>query len=242
MSCLPSRSGAGLLARPSSLFRYVAPYWRRLGLVLLLSLLGTALSLVIPYLSKDLVDRALLGRDYHALVRILALFGAVSLASFVLNTISGLRYTRVSAEILFDMRLALYAHLQQLSPRFYAHARLGDIMSRINNDIGEIQRVAAETALAWVGNVLFLAGSVAMMLWLDWRLFLVSVALVPASIWAMSHYRRRLEGKVATLRQASAEIGSFLIETVQGVKLVVTSNAQQRERNRFRTKNESFVR
>jgi ATP-binding cassette subfamily B protein len=211
-------------------------------LVLVLSLLGTALSLVIPYLSKDLVDRALLGRDSAALVRILALFGAVSLASFVLNTVSGMRYTRVSADILFDMRLALYSHLQQLSPRFYARARLGDIMSRINNDIGEIQRVAAETALAWVGNVLFLAGSIAMMLWLDWRLFLVSVALVPASVWAMSHYRRRLEGKVATLRQSSAEIGSFLIETVQGVKLVVTSNAQQRERDRFRARNDRFVR
>jgi ATP-binding cassette subfamily B protein len=209
---------------------------------LVLSLIGTALSLALPYLSKDLVDRALLGRDYHALIRILGLFGGISLASFVLNTVSGLRYTCVSADILFDMRLALYAHLQQLSPRFYARARLGDIMSRINNDIGEIQRVAAETALAWVGNVLFLAGSIAMMLWLDWRLFLVSVALVPVSVWAMSYYRRRLEGKVATLRQASAEIGSFLIETVQAVRLVVTSNAQQRERDRFRAKNEGFVR
>src|SRR5205823_2631825 len=133
--------------------------------------------------------------------------------------------------------LALYAHLQGLSPRYYAHARLGDIMSRINNDIGEIQRIAAETVLAWVGNVLFLAGSIAAMLWLDWRLFLVSVALVPASVWALGQYRGRLEAKVATLRQASAEIGSFLIETVQGVKLVVTSNAQARERERFRRKN-----
>jgi ATP-binding cassette subfamily B protein len=224
------------------LLAYAVPYWRRLTLVLILSLAGTALSLALPYLSKDLVDRALLARDYAALVRILAWFGAISLASFVLNTVSGLRYTRVSADILFDMRLALYAHLQQLSPRFYARARLGDIMSRINNDIGEIQRVAAETALAWAGNVLFLLGSVAMMLWLDWRLFLVSVALVPASIWAMAHYRRRLEGKVATLRQASAAIGSFLIETVQGVKLVVTSNAQERERSRFRARNDHFIR
>jgi ATP-binding cassette subfamily B protein len=239
MSCPESR--VGLQACPN-LLHYALPYWRRLLLVLILSLISTALSLALPYLSKDLVDRALLGRNYHALVQILALFGGISLASFALNTISGLRYTRVSADILFDMRLALYAHLQQLSPRFYAHARLGDIMSRINNDIGEIQRVAAETALAWVGNVLFLVGSVVMMLWLDWRLFLVSVALVPASVWAMSHYRRRLEGKVATLRQASAEIGSFLIETVQGVKLVVTSNAQQREQSRFRAKNETFVR
>ena len=79
---------------------------------------------------------------------------------FVLNVVSGLWYTRVSAEILFDMRRELYEHLQRLSPRFYARTRLGDIVSRINNDIGEIQRVAAESALAWVGNVLFLAGSV----------------------------------------------------------------------------------
>ncbi len=71
----------------------------------------------------------------------------------MLNVVSGLRYTRVSADILFDMRLAVYGHLQRLSPRFYARTRLGDIMSRINNDIGEIQRVAAEAALAWVGNV-----------------------------------------------------------------------------------------
>ena len=204
--------------------------------------MSTALSLAMPYLSKDLVDRALLGRDFGALVRILTIFGGISLASFALNAVSGLRYTRVSADILFDMRLSLYTHLQRLSPRFYAHARLGDIMSRINNDIGEIQRIAAETALAWVGNVLFLAGSVAVMVWLDWKLFLVSVALVPASVWALGHYRRRLEGKVATLRQSSAEIGNFLIETVQGMKLVVTSNAQERERERFRRKNESFVR
>jgi ATP-binding cassette subfamily B protein len=224
------------------LLRYALPYWRRLALVLVLSLVSTALSLAVPYLSKDLVDQALLGRDFRALVRILAIFGGISLASFALNAVSGLRYTRVSADILFDMRLALYTHLQRLSPRFYAHARLGDIMSRINNDIGEIQRIAAETALAWVGNVLFLAGSVAVMLWLDWKLFLVSVALVPASVWALGHYRQRLEGKVATLRQSSAEIGNFLIETVQGMKLVVTSNAQERERERFRRKNEMFVR
>ena len=103
-------------------------------------------------------------------------FAALGVLSFALNVVSGLRYTRVSADILFDMRLALYEHLQRLSPRFYARTRLGDIIARINGDIGEIQRVAAEAALAWVGNVLFLAGSLAMMLWLDWRLSLVALA------------------------------------------------------------------
>ena len=211
-------------------------------LVLILSLISTGLSLVIPYLSKDLFDRALLGHDFHRLLIIVALFTGITLVSFLLNVVTGLRYTRTSAEILFDMRLSLYQHLQRLSPRFYARTRLGEIVSRINNDIAEIQRVAAETALAWIGNVLFLIGTVVFMLLLDARLFLLTIALLPVSIWTLVHYRKRLEGKVAAVRQSSADIGSFLIETLQGVKLVVTSNAQQREEARFRGKNDSFIR
>jgi ATP-binding cassette, subfamily B, bacterial len=220
---------------------YVLPYWRRLLLVLALSVVSTALSLYLPYLSKGLVDQALLGRDAAALVRIVLMFAGITLLSFGLNVLSGLRYTRVSAEILFDMRLALYQHLQRLSPRFYARTRLGDIVSRINNDIGEIQRIAAETALAWAGNVLFLAGTIGMMLWLDAGLFALSVALLPFGIWSLQRYRRRLSEAVSILRQRSADIGSFLIETLQGMRLIVTSNAQQRELTRFRSKNDSFI-
>ena len=160
---------------------------------------------------------------------------------FVLNVTSGLRYTRVSAEILFDMRLALYEHLQRLSPRFYARTRLGDIVARLNNDISEIQRVAAEAALAWVGNVLFLAGSLVLMVWLDWRLSLVALAAMPLSLWALVHYRKRLENRVAELRQRSADIGSFLIETLQATTLIVSSNAQTRESARFRRLNDAFI-
>ena len=219
------------------------PYWRRLALVLVLSLLSTG-ALAGAALSLQGPDRPRAARPRFRTrcSASSALFAGITLVSFLLNMVSGLRYTRVSAEILFDMRLALYRHLQRLSPRFYARTRLGEIVSRINNDIGEIQRIAAETALAWVGNVLFLIGSVAVLLWLDARLFLLSIALLPASVWALAHYRKRLEGKVATLRQASADIGSFLIETLQGVKLVVTSNAQEREVERFRRKNDDLHR
>ncbi len=221
--------------------RFVTPYWRRLGLVLLLSLFSTALSLVLPLISKDFFDRALLGRDLPSLVRTSLLFAGVTIIGFFLNVVSGMRYTRVSADILFDMRLDVYRHLLQLSPRFYARTRLGDIMSRINNDIGEIQRVAAEAALAWVGNVLYLVGTVVMLAWLDMRLFLATVAVAPFGIWATQHYRSRLEGQVGTLRQTSADLGSFLIETIQAIRLVVMSNAQDREVARFRTRNNAFI-
>lgn len=222
-------------------FAYLVPYWRRLVLVLAISLVSTATTLVIPYLSKDLIDRALIGRDLEALRRIVLWFVGLGVFGFVLNVVSGLRYTRVSAEILFDMRLSLYAHLQRLSPRYYARTRLGDIVSRLNNDISEIQRVAAEAALAWVGNVLFLAGSLVMMVWLDWQLALIALAPLPLSLIALGFYRRRLEGRVAELRQKSADIGSFLIETLQASTLVVASNAQLREQARFRSLNSAFI-
>ncbi len=222
-------------------FRYLLPYGRRLLLVVAISLLSTATSLAIPYLSKNLIDEALVGRNLTALRQIVLWFAALGVFSFVLNVASGLRYTRVSAEILFDMRLALYEHLQRLSPRFYARTRLGDIVARLNNDISEIQRVAAEATLAWVGNVLFLTGSLVMMIWLDWRLSLVALATMPLSLWALVHYRRRLENRVADLRQRSADIGSFLIETLQAATLIVTSNAQQRESRRFKRLNDAFI-
>src|SRR6476659_9162294 len=85
--------------------RFIVPYWRRLALVLALSLASTALSLYLPLLSRDFFDRALIGRDTTTLVRVAALFAFVTIASFIANIVSGLRYTRVSADILFDMRL-----------------------------------------------------------------------------------------------------------------------------------------
>lgn len=220
---------------------FLTPYWRRLALVMAISLLSTGLSLITPYLSKDLVDRALIGRDMAALWRIVGLFAVLGVTGYLLNVVSGMRYTRVSAEILFDMRLAVYSHLQRLSPRFYARTRLGDIVSRINSDIGEIQRVAAEAALAWVGNVLFLAGCVVMLFWLDWKLALLSLAVLPLSLWTLVRYRRQLEGRVGDLRQRSADIGSFLIETLQATTLIVTSNAEARERGRFARLNDRFI-
>jgi ATP-binding cassette subfamily B protein len=210
-------------------------------LVLALSLVSTALGLAQPYITKLLIDEALLRRDLRALTLVAALMVVVTVLGFALNIIGSYRYVSVSARVLFDMRLALYQHLQRLSPRFFTRTRLGEIVSRINNDISEVQRVAADTILAAVGNFVFLAGSVAIMVALNWKLFLLSIALIPVSVLALRHYRHRLTSEVQRMRERSADIGSFLIETLMGVRLVVASNAQPREAERFRAKNQSFI-
>ena len=221
---------------------YVRPYAGALLPVVLLSTAGTALGLALPYLSKSMIDDAILGQDFPLLLRIVGLFIAITVLGFGANVASGMRYTRVSAGILFDMRLALYRHLQRLSPRFYARTPFGDIVSRINSDIGEIQRVTADAALGLFGNVLFLIGTVGMLIYLDARLFLAGLVALPPSLWALVRYRNRLEGRVTQLRERSADIGSFLIETLQGVRTVVASNAQEREAERFGRHNDRFVR
>ncbi|MBC7896603.1 MAG: ABC transporter ATP-binding protein [Cytophagaceae bacterium] len=221
--------------------KYVRPYAGRLVPVVLLSLVGTALSLVQPFLSKVLVDRALIGRDLGALFWVVGGFLGLTAASLAVNVFSGLRYTRVSAEILFDMRLDVFRHLQRLSPRYFAATPIGQIASRINSDIAEIQRVSAEVALAWIGQVVYLAGSVVMLVLLDARLFLVGLLALPAAIWALVRYRRSLEGSVALVRDRSAGVGTFLIEALQGMKLLVAHNAQRRSEDEFRQRNEGFI-
>ena len=220
---------------------FVIPYWRKLALVLALSLVSTPLGLAQPYITKLLIDEALLRRNMKVLVTGVVLMVVVAVVGSALNLLSGYRYVAVSAAVLFDMRLAVYRHLQKLSPRYYARTKLGEIVSRLNNDISEVQRVAADTLLAALSNAIFLVGSVAIMVLLNRKLFLVSILLIPVSVLTLRHYRQRLTDRVRGMRERSADIGSFLIESLMGMRVVVAANAQHREIEHFRKKNRSFV-
>jgi ATP-binding cassette subfamily B protein len=224
------------------LWVYLRPYKARLVLVLAISLAATSLSLIQPFLSKLLIDGALLKHDMHTLVLVSVLMFVATVAGFVLNIVSSYRYVTVSAAMLFDMRLALFRHLQKLSPRFYAQFRLGDLMSRLNNDIGEVQRVSADTLLSVLSNVVFLVGSIAMMLWLNWRLFFISVILIPACIYTFFRFQKKLTALTAVLRARSADLGSLFVDTILGMRVVISLRAGEHEAGRFRERNNAFVR
>ncbi|WP_082703754.1 ABC transporter ATP-binding protein [Novosphingobium sp. Fuku2-ISO-50] len=217
------------------------PYRARLVGVLLISLCATAVSLVQPWLSKLMIDDALLRHNFTALVQIAVAVVVATVAGAVLNILSSYRYVALSAAMLFDIRVALLAHLQRLSPRFYARFRLGDLMSRINSDVSDVQRAAGDTLLAVLGNVLFLIGSLGMMAWLDWRLFLVGTVLVPVATLLFVALQRRLVDITRTMRERGADLGSFLVDTVMGMRVVTALGGQAHEARRFATRNRAFV-
>jgi ATP-binding cassette subfamily B protein len=223
------------------LWVFLRPYTGQLTFVLIVSLAATSLSLVQPYISKLLIDQALMRKDLHALIYIAGLMFVAIVAGFGLNILSSYRYVRISAAMLFDMRLALFRHLQTLSPRFYAGYRLGDLMSRLNNDVGEVQRVTADTLLSVLSNVIFLIGSVAMMLWMNWKLFIVSVVFVPACVYTFQKYQRKLTELTKQLRERSADLGSLFVDSILGMRVVVSLNAEEHETQRFGERNNAFV-
>lgn len=220
---------------------FLHPYRGALLVVLAISLVSTMLGLAQPYLSKLMIDQALLKRDMTALVDIAAIMIAVTIAGFAVNILASYRYVALSAAMLYDIRAALLRHLQTLSPRFYGSFRLGDLVSRMNSDVSDVQRVASDTLLSVVSNLLFFVGCVAMMLWLDWRLFLVSVVLVPASLATFSYYQRRLTALTRDMRERGADLGSLLVDTVMGMRVVASLRAGEHEVGRFKTKNDAFV-
>ena len=224
------------------LWMFVRPYARRLLLVLLISLLATSLGLVQPYLSKLMIDQGLLRHDMRVLVQVAAAMLVLAVLGFLLNILASYRYVSASAAMLFDMRVALLRHLQTLSPRFYGGFRLGDLMSRLNGDISNVQRVTADSLLSVLSNVVFFIGCMAMMIALNWKLFLVSVVLVPACLLSFAHYQRRLTLLTREMRERSADLGSLLVDTVLGMRTVVSLRATEHEAMRFRTRNDAFVR
>jgi ATP-binding cassette subfamily B protein len=226
---------------PHRLNEFILPYWRQLLLVLVFGTIATLSGLAQPYFTKVLIDDALLQSNFNLLVWISLAMLALMAFSYALNAWTGYQYIKVSAAILFDMRRTVYRHLQKLSPRFYADKRLGDVISRLNNDVGEIQRISADTLLALTSNVLFLVGAVVILLYLNLILSLLTFALLPFIVIALSRVRERLESDTDQVRKRSADIGSFLVETLMGLRTTVVMTAEEREVERFGGHNDRFV-
>jgi ATP-binding cassette subfamily B protein len=220
---------------------FLRPFAWQLGLMILIGLTGSALGLAQPYLSKYLVDNALMRRDLHALVVVAVMMFGASIAGFVLNYISGYGYMRISSSMLLQMRMEVYAHLHALSPRFYGRSRLGDLVSRLNGDVAEVQRISGDFFLTTITNVLFIAGSLTMMIWLSWKLFVVGVILIPFSVALFRLFQIRMNTLARELRERSADIGTLFVETLLGIRLVACFNSSQYELDRFRKRNDAFV-
>lgn len=215
------------------LYSFVRPQQRRIAGLLLLSLAATVLVLLQPWLTKLLIDDGLLARDYRTLLLVAGAMIAVGIAGTVLAGVNRQLHTRLSGTVLFALRSDLYRHLQTLSPTFYGRQRMGDLLSRLDGDVAEIQRFAVDSLFAAVSSVIGLIGALALMLSLSWKLSLLVLVLVPLETLWLRRMRRRVERRTRTVRERAADVSSFLVETLPAMKFIQASRREADERSRL---------
>ncbi len=230
-----------LLAR---VLRYFRPYWPHALATVAIIALNAAVGLVPPLLVRDLLDRAVPGRDSLLLAELLLGMVAAALVGGFLGVAQNYLSTVVGQRVMYDLRNQMYAHLQRLSLRFFTDHRTGEIISRVTNDVGGVQQVVTTTLVSTVTNLAVVGSTAALIFALDWRLALVAVGVLPLFILPtrrVGRARQRLAGQV---QAALAEMNHHMHETlnVSGALLVRVFGRREEETERFRRRNAELMR
>lgn len=223
------------------LYSFVKPQQKAIAGLLLLSFVGSALVLLQPWLTKLLIDDGLLAKDYGMLIKLAVAMILVGIFGTALSGLNRYLHTRLSGRILFALRTDLYAHLQRLSPTFFGQRRIGDLMSRIDGDVAEIQRFAVDSLFSAVSSIIGLIGALALLVTLSWKLSLLVLILIPLEVLWLRWMRRKVEVNTRELRERSADLSSFLVETMPAMKFIQSSGQENRERTRLGGLNDGYL-
>ena len=217
------------------MFAYGRPYrW------LLLGVLGTifvvsGLSVVPAILIRELFDVAIENGDLGLLTRL----GAGMVAVPLVNALVGIAQRWMSAKagegIIFDLRRALYAHLQGMSLRFFTGTKTGELVSRLDNDVVGAQTAITGTFVTIVSNIVSLVFVLSVMLSADWLLTVLAIAALPLFVYPARRVARVLRGITKKQMQHNAAMGAILTETfnVSGALLVKLFGRSQTELEKF---------
>ncbi len=214
---------------------YARPYRWKIVLTLLTILITTGLGLLTPLIFRDLIDNAIPNGDVQRL-NILAL-GLVLIP--IATSLIGMYTRRLNATIgegvIYDLRTSLYGHLQKMSLRFFTNTKVGELMSRLNNDVVSAHSAISDTITSMIVNVVEVVLVLAVMLTLDWRLTVLGVMVLPVFIVIA----RRRGGLLRTIRHeamtTNAEMNAMMNETLNigGALLVKLFGRLTMETERF---------
>src|SRR3954470_11616233 len=222
---------------------YFRPYWRA-GLLALGCLgAGALLGLVPALVFRALIDY--LGGGAPSFGHVAFLVGA-GIAAAVAGGVVGLGESylteRISQGIIFDLREQLFDRLVHQSVGFYTHNRAGEVMSRIGNDVNDIENVVAETVFGVADNALVAGTTLALMIVFDWRLTLVALVMIPLLALPMRRAGRRVYQARGATQRKLAELTAYLQEVlgISGALLVKAFVRERSEQARFRRINDDL--
>jgi ATP-binding cassette subfamily B protein len=225
------------------LMQFARPRAAMIGLGFVLTVFGTAASLVPPYLTIPLIDQVLIpysnGQPYDSQLVYWLLTG-LAVAAFVawlLDWAKTYVLAWVSERISADMRNRTYRHLQELSLEFFGGKRTGDLMSRVGSDSDRICNFLSLNLVDFAADILMIAMTSVILLVIEWRLALVALVPFPFIVLLVHFVRQRLRRGFRQSSVAWADMTSVLADTIPGIRVVKAFAQEEREVERFERAN-----
>ncbi len=216
------------------LLRFVKPYTAQMLLALFFMVLITAASVSGPYFVKLAIDDGITAKDPAALKKIVLIFFAVSVAQLGINYWRVRIMSRVGQHVLYDVRTAMFNHLQKLSLSFYNRYSVGRVITRVINDVGTLREFITWAVLAIVRNLLGIVGTIIAMLTLNLKLSLLTFMVLPFMVLATILFRQIARRNYRRVRAAVSWANSVLAENVNGVRVVQAFSRQERNYKTFK--------
>ncbi|MBI9046508.1 MAG: ABC transporter ATP-binding protein [Anaerolineaceae bacterium] len=214
---------------------YSQPYRWQIIWMLVLILITSGLSLITPLILRDLIDRTIPNGDINRLIWLAVLLLILPAFVGVFNVWQRRLNSKVGEGVIYDLRVALYARLQRMSLRFFTHTRVGELMSRLNNDVVGAQNAISNTIVNMITNIFQAAGILIVMLSLNWQLTLVSIIILPLFILVADRMSGRLREIARSQMDVNAQMNATVNETLNigGALLIKLFGRMQTEISRF---------
>jgi len=224
------------------LLSYLRPY--RLGVVaaVLLLLAGAAMETVGPFLTQRALDIAVPRRDLGYLGVLVALYLGSLVGAFVFEYAQTLLTTWLAQHVMYDLRVEVFARLQHLSLRYFDRNPVGRMMTRVTNDVEALNEAFSSGIVTAFGDVFTLVFILAAMLRLDWRLALVTFAVLPFVFAAAFVFRGLIRRAFRDIRVRLARINAYLQEQLSGVRVVQLFGRERDSTARFAEINRDHLR
>jgi ATP-binding cassette subfamily B protein len=215
---------------------YARPYWGSLAWMLLCILIGTGLSLVTPLIFRALIDQVLPAKDLHRLVLLSVVLVLIPLVNSVVTVIQRRLNATIGEGVIFDLRSALFSRLQRMSLRFFTNTKVGELMSRLNNDVVGAQNAISNTITSIITDIIQTVAVLAVMLGLEWRLTLMSLVILPLFVLIARQVGGRLRTVARRAMELNAQMNAHMNETLNigGALLVKLFGRAADEGQRFR--------
>jgi len=215
--------------------RYSRPYQWQIVAMLVLILMTTGLALLTPLILRNLIDKTIPTGNIKGLIGLAVTLLLIPAFSGVINVFQRRLNASVGEGVIYDLRVALFSHLQRMSLRFFTNTKIGELMSRLNNDVVGAQNAISNTIVNIVTNIIQAAAVMAVMLSLEWRLTLISVVILPLFILAARSLGDVLRDTSRKQLEANAQMNAMMNETLNigGALLVKLFGRTQLEVSRF---------